>query len=326
MKTYHWGILGTGYIAQTMAEALAFVPQSKLLAVGSRNAETADAFAEKYHCKAYSNYEAVANDPEIDIVYIATPHNLHCTNTLMCIAKGKHVLCEKPFAVNGGEVRLMMDAALAKGVFLMEALWTRFNPLVIEAKKVLDSGQLGNIKLMTGDFGLSIPQVPTNRHLSKELIGGSVMDLGIYPIFLAQIMMGKPKTISAKAGIGVTGVDTNCSVTLGYEDDSLAVIYSSIIANTESDAKFYCERGCLIFDKWVHMPAKVTLTPIDMSPQVLDIQTLGNIYNYEAAEVIHCLENGKTQSERWSWNDSLILIDTLDEIRKLIGLIYEGHD
>ncbi len=326
MKTYNIGIIGTGYIAQTMAEALAFVPQARLHAVGSRNSETAKDFAAKYNCLGYSSYEAVAADPEVDIVYISTPHNLHCENTLMCIAKGKHVLCEKPFAVNAMEVDLMINAARAKGVFLMEALWTRFNPRIIAAKEVLDSKRLGKIKLLKGDFGLRIPAAENSRHHNKSLIGGSVMDLGIYPLFLAQLLMGKPKTITATAGIGPTGVDTNCSVTLGYADDALAVIYSSILAHTDCNASVYCENGDLLFDKWVHLPEKVTIVPLNENPETLEVETIDNCYNYEVEEVIKCIEQGKTQSDLWSWDDSKLLIETLDEIRRQIGLEYEGHD
>jgi len=326
MKTYNWGIIGTGYIAQTLAEALAFVPQARLHAVGSRNMETAHDFAAKYNCKGYGSYEEVANDPEVDIICIATPHNLHCQNTLMCIDKGKHVLCEKPLAVNSGEVDMMINAAREKGVFLMEALWTRFNPRIIAAKEVLDSKQLGDIKLLKADFGLRIPATENSRHHNKSLIGGSVMDLGIYPLFLAQLFMGKPKTITATAGIGPTGVDTNCAVTLGYEGDALAVIYSSILAHTDCKASVYCENGDLLFAKWVHVPEKVTIAPLNETPKILNVETEGNCYNYEVVEVMKCIAEGKLQSEMWSWNDSKLLIETLDEVRKQIGVVYDGHD
>ena len=181
MKTYNWGIVGTGFIAQKMAEALVFVPQSKLFAVASRELGTATNFAEKYNCKPFGNYEELMNNPEIDIVYVATPHNYHCENTLAAISIGKHVLCEKPFAVNSSEVCRMIDAAREKGVFLMEALWTRFNPNIIKAKEYLESGRLGKIKLITANFGDRKPYHPENRFYNKELIGGALLDMGIYP-------------------------------------------------------------------------------------------------------------------------------------------------
>ena len=326
MKTYNWGIIGTGFIARKMAEALLFVQQSKLHAVTSRSLDTATDFASSYNCKPYGSYEDLINDPEIDIVYVATPHNYHCENTLMAIRKGKHVLCEKPFAVNSREVCRMIDAAREKGVFLMEALWTRFNPNIIKVKEIIDSGQLGKIKFFNSNFGESKPYDLNNRFYSKELIGGSLLDMGIYLLFIALLLLGKPKTIQAMAAIGPTGVDHTCSVTFGYNDDSLAVFQSTILAETESKTIIYCEKGKIELSRWVYAPEKITIVPLDVESQDITQELTGNIYNYEAVEVIKCLEHGKTQSSLWSWDDSLLLISTLDEIRSQIGLVYEGHD
>ena len=326
MKTYNWGIIGTGFIARKMAEALPFVPQSALYAVASRNIETANDFATTYNCKTYGSYEELINDPEIDIVYVATPHNYHCSNTLMAISNGKHVLCEKPFAVNSREVHSMIDAAREKGVFLMEALWTRFNPNIIRAKEILDSGQLGNIKLITANFGDRKPYHPDNRFYNKELIGGALLDMGIYPLFNVLLMMGKPQTIKALAAIGQTGVDYTCSIALGYENDAMAVIHTTILTETDSKVTIYCEKGRIEFRRWVYAPENITVVPLEDESQDITQEMTGNIYNYEAVEVINCLEQGKFQSSLWSWDDSLMLIGVLDEIRAQIGLVYKGHD
>lgn len=326
MKTYKWGIIGTGYIAQKMADALLFLPNANLAAVASRSMDTAEVFAAKYHCKAYGNYEDIANDSEIDIAYIATPHSLHLQNTLMCILKGKNILCEKPFSVNGSEVRKMIEAATENNVFLMEALWTRFNPRIIKAKQVIDSGRMGKIKLIRADFGEKKPVDLNNRFYSKKLIGGSLLDMGIYPLFMAQLFMGKPKSIKASAGFASTGVDTNCSFTLGYNDDSLSVICSTMLAETDNTVTIYCEKGTIYFSKYVYAPDKIVVVPLNGEPEDITVDLIGNIYNYEAVEVVSCLEQGLTQSKLWSWDDSLLLIDTLDEIRRQIGLVYEDHD
>ncbi len=326
MKTYNWGIIGTGFIGQKLAEALAFVPQSKVYAVASRNIETANIFAEKYNCKAYGTYEELANDPEVDIIHIATPHNLHCENTLMCLNKGKHVLCEKPFAINGKEVRKMIDAAKANNVFLMDALWTRFNPNIIKVKKILDSGILGKVTLLKTDFGERKPYHPENRFFSKELTGGSLIDMGIYPLFVSIFMLGKPTKITATAGIGKTGVDTNTSFVLGYDDDKLAVISSSIVADTESAATIYCEKGHIHMSQYIYAPAKISIKMLDGESEDITEKLVGNIYNYEAVEVIECLEKGKIQSDKMSWEDTLVIIDSLDEIRRQIGLVFDAHD
>jgi len=324
MKHYNWGIIGTGFIARKMAEALLFVPHSKLYAVGSRNLNTAREFASQFRAeKAYGSYEELAADPDVDIVYIATPHNLHGENTIMCLDHGKHVLCEKPFAVNGLEVRNMIDKAGEKNRFLMEALWTRFLPGLIKAKEMIDEGQIGKIRLLKADFGINVPFDPGHRLFNKKLIGGSLLDLGIYPLFLALLMLGKPKTIKAIAGIGATGVDYNCSFTLGYEDETLAVLYSSAIAQTDITAAIYGDKGTIIFDTGWYMPVPVKMRAHDGRKITIPAESVGNGYNYEAAEVIQCLEMEKIQSDLMSWDFSLLLIDTLDAIRREIGLVYE---
>ena len=327
MKKYNWGILGTGYIAQKMAEAISFVPGSELYAIASRNISTANTFASRYNVeKSYGSYDELVNDPAVDIVYVATPHNLHYENTIMALEHGKHVLCEKPFAVNGKEVRGMIAKAKEKNLFLMEALWSRFLPNIIKAREIIESGQIGKVKLLKADFGLNRPFDPDNRLFNKQLIGGSLLDLGIYPLFLSLLILGKPDRIKAMAGMGATDVDYNCSFTLGYKDDTLAVLHSSLVAQTEIAAAVYGEKGTIVFDNWWFTPVPICIKSPEGEKIKIDLAFEGNGYNYEATEVVECLRKGKTQSDIMSWKDSLLLIDTLDEIRKEIGLVYPDHD
>jgi len=327
MKTYHWGVLGTGFIAQKMADALPLVPNSKLYAIASRNKETADSFARQYKIeKSFGSYEELVNDPSVDIVYVATPHNLHYENTMMALEHGKHVLCEKPFAVNGREVRGMIAKAKEKNLFLMEALWSRFLPNVIKAKEIIGSGQIGKVRLLEADFGLNRPFDPQNRLFNKQLIGGSLLDLGIYPLFLALFLLGKPKSMKALAGMGQTDVDYNCSFTLGYDDNTIAVLHSSLVAQTEVVATIYGEKGKIVFDRWWFTPVPIHLFNTDGEEIPVTLRFEGNGYNYEATEVVKCLSNGKPQSDLMSWENSLLLIDMLDAIRNEIGLVYPGHD
>ncbi|HEY1406056.1 MAG TPA: Gfo/Idh/MocA family oxidoreductase, partial [Spirochaetota bacterium] len=180
MKKYNWGILGPGWIAGKMAEAMPFVPNANLYAVASRTKAKADDFAGVYSIpKSYGSYEELVKDPDVDVVYVATPHNMHYEHALLALEHGKNVLCEKPFAVNGREVREMIAKAKEKNVFLMEALWSRFLPNVIKAKELVDSGAIGKVKLLDADFGLKVPFDPKHRLFNKELIGGSLLDLGI---------------------------------------------------------------------------------------------------------------------------------------------------
>ena len=326
-RKYKFGILGTGEIARRMATAFKNVEGATLYAVASRNQQSANLFAKECGVeKAYGSYEAMLSDPEVDVVYVATPHHLHHSNTLMCLEHGKHVLCEKPFAVNGREVREMIEKAREKKLFLMEAMWTRFLPQIIKAREIIESGQLGKSKLLTADFCLKFDFDPKGRQFNIDLIGGSLLDIGIYPIFLAMYMMGNPQRISSLAGIGETGVDYNCSMTFGYPDESMAVLYSSTVASTGIKASIYCENGSIVFDNWWFLPLnfKVIDNAGIETPYTFDF--VGNGYNYEVDEVVRCLNKGQIESEKMSWQFSLDLIDTLDKIRKDCNIVYPKHD
>lgn len=324
---YKFGILGTGWIAGKMAEAFAHVRGASLYAVASRSRNTADAFARKHGIeKAYEGYEVLLADPDVDVVYVATPHNLHHQNTMMSLEYGKHVLCEKPFAVNGREVREMIDKAREKNLFLMEALWSRFLPHIIKAKELVKGGRIGKINLLTADFCMMPEFNPGSRLFNKELIGGSLLDIGIYPVFLAMYMMGTPERISAMAGIGQTGVDYNCSMTFGYSDDSLAVMHSSMQSISGAHAIIHGEKGLIVFNNWWFVPGNFEVSDSDGNKQPYAFECVGNGYNYEADEVVRCLNAGKTESEIMSWQESLDLIDTLDAIRQQCNIVYPGHD
>lgn len=326
-KTIKWGIIGTGYIAQKFAEGLTVVNNSKLQAVGSRNIETARKFGEKYNIpNVYGSYEELASDPDVDVVYVATPHNLHLSNTLMCLENGKHVLCEKPFAVNGVQVRKMIEKAKEKNLFLMEAMWSRFIPNVLKAKELITNGTIGEVKFLKSDFGVNFPFDPNHRIFSRELIGGSLMDIGIYPVFLSLFLLGKPKKINATAGIGSTLVDNTCSMGFSYDKDLVSVLYSTSIAKTDVTSEIHGTKGKIIFDEWWFTPVPMHHIDEHGNKHSYNFDFKGNGYNYEAEEVVNCLLQGKKQSDKMSWEDSLLLIDTLDEIRKQCGIVYPGHD
>lgn len=327
MKTYRWGILGTGVIAKKMTDALALVPQSQLVAVASRDINKAREFANQNAIeKAYGSYEDLVKDADIDIVYVATPHSNHCTNTLLALNNGRNVLCEKPLAVNGHEVREMIACAGKNNRFLMEAMWSRFLPNIIKAKEIIDSGTLGKVNLITADFGIGVPFNAQHRLYNRELAGGSLLDLGVYPLFLSLLLLGKPDDISASAVIGATKVDYTCSFTLKYGNEALALMHSSILANTDTTAVVYCEKGKIIFDKWWYRPVSFTVVMADGNEERHDFDTPGNGYQYEAMAVVQSLEEGKTQSNLMTWDDSLLLMDTMDAIRRITGINYPGHD
>lgn len=322
-----WGIIGTGNIARKFAYALKFVEGAELYTIGSRNIESAENFTSEFGAvKSYGSYEEAANDKNVDVFYIATPHNLHLENTLMCLDNGKHVLCEKPFGVNGKEVRQMTAKAKEKNLFLMEALWSRFLPNIIKAKEIIGSGDIGKVKLLTSYFSFKSTHGPEHRQFNKDLCGGSLLDIGIYNIFLSLYLLGKPNNFKAAAGMGNTNVDSSCSVTFKYDDETLAVTFSSFLANAPIVAEIHGEAGKIFLEEKWFCPSNIRLTNNKGIENVITFNFKGNGYNYEADEVVKCIREGKTQSDIMSWEKSYELIDMLDSIRKDIGLVYEKHD
>jgi predicted dehydrogenase len=322
-----WGILGTGRIARKFAEALKSVDNSELLAVGSRLFEKAKAFANEFRVyKSYGSYEEVCRDKDIDIIYIATPHHLHCANTIMALERGKHVLCEKPFGVNGREVRQMLEKARVKNRFIMEAMWSRFLPNIIKVKEIIKSGELGKVKLVTSYFSFKSFNPPEHRHFNKELCGGSLLDIGIYPVFLSLYILGKPEKIAAMAQMSPNGIDYSCSMTFKYPDESLAVMHSSFLANEGIVSEIHCEKGKIVIpDRWF-TPVSIKTVTFNGAEKDYNFEFRGNGYNYEADEAVKCVQSGKIESDIMNWNFSLDLIDTLDRIRKECGIIYPNHD
>lgn len=327
MKTFNFAIIGTGMIANKMAEALDHVEGICKYAVASRNHDKATQFANKWQfSKAYGSYKDLVKDNHVDVVYIATPHNLHCENTLMCFDYGKHVLCEKPLAVNKREVDLMMSSAKEKNLFLMEAMWTRFLPQITKAKELIDNGELGQINLLAADFCINKKVDPADRKFNRDLIGGSLLDIGIYPIFLSQYLIGEPHSFVATAGIGDTQVDYSCSMTLKYEGTKLGVVYSSFIADSGVNASVYGDKATLKFDPMWFTPVPFKLIDQDGNEKEHSFDFVGNGYNYEVDEVVDCLNKGLIESPKMSWDHSIALISLLDKIRYECGITYPGHD
>jgi len=208
MKTIKWGILGLGKIAHSFAKDLLTVPGNQLTAVASRTLEKAEDFKAEFNAvKAYGSYEALAVDPEVDVIYIATPHVRHCEDSILCMQNGKAVLCEKPFAMNASEVERMIASSKAHNVLLMEALWTRIMPHFNFALEEIATGKYGKIEKITSDFCFDAEFNPQGRLWDKQLGGGALLDVGIYPIFCVLAFLGKPDKITAKAKMGKTQVD-----------------------------------------------------------------------------------------------------------------------
>ena len=322
-KTINWGIIGLGNIAHKFATDLLTIEDVKIYAVASRNQEKANEFASKYNAtKAYSSYEALAKDPHIDAVYIATPHTLHKENTILCLDHGIAVLCEKPFAMDSDEVNEMITKAKDKNVLLMEALWTYFLPHYRYVLKALEDRIYGDVLKLEADFGFYRAFDNSSRLFNKSLGGGSLLDIGIYPIFASLSALGIPKHIKANATYFENGADSSCDMVFEYEKNVKAILKSTLIEDTPTEAIFYCKKGIIKINHQFHNPSTISLIPNEGEAETIDFNNKTIGYNYEAIHFNELLRQGKTESNVMSFEFSQSLIKTLDDVRNLINLHY----
>lgn len=318
----NWGILGPGSIANRFAKGLQSVPDAKLYAVGSRSLQKADEFADKHDApKRYSRYEELAADPDVQAVYIATPHPQHKDAALLCLNHGKAVLCEKPFTVNAKEAAEVIELARAKDLFLMEGMWARFFPGMVRVRELLASGAIGEARMLQADFGFRTDVNPEGRLFSPALAGGGLLDVGVYPISLASMIFGTPTGVSGQAQIGETGVDEMAAVTLKYAQGQLASIVTGVRINTPSEATIFGTEGSLKLHSPFWNPVKLTLSAGGKTEE-LSVPFEGEGFNYEAQEVQSCLRAGKTESAIMPLDETLAIMQTLDTLRSQWGLKY----
>jgi len=316
-KFYKWGILGPGRIAGKFADGLKILPNAERYAVASRSWERAEAFKEKHgFTKAFGSYEEMLADPELDIVYIATTNNLHFEHTMLCLEAGKAVLCEKPFASNQSQVEQMVNKSREKNIFLMEALWSRFIPSMIQFKENVEKGAIKRPLLLQCNFGFISPFDPNNRIYNPELGGGSVPDIGIYPVFVAMYLFGKPESIEVVSAPAPTGTDWTTSVLFNHRNKEISMLTSSFQMILDNEARVYGEGGYLKLHSMFHIPTRLTLRTNDGRESEIPLDHTGNGYNYQAAEVMDCIDKGLIESPLLPHSFSLDLIQVLDEISK----------
>lgn len=318
-KKIRFGIIGAGRIAQKFATGIKHVEDAQLVAIASRSIESADDFGDKFDIeKRYGSYQELAEDPDIDVVYISTPNSLHKEHTLLCLGNKKAVICEKPFGVNRSEVEEMIQVAKENNVFLMEAMWTRFFPVVKAVKQWVEEGLIGNVKMIEGDFGFKSETGYGDIRFNKALAGGSLMDVGIYPLsFASMIYKVQPKNVKVLADIGKTGVDEQAAVILGYENGSLGLLSCGMVAETPKNVYITGEKGHIhIPDVWYAQTA--TLKVAGKDDVTIDMPMEGNGYNHEVQEVVRCIQEGKFESDIMPLNETLEIIDTLDKIKAQI--------
>ena len=325
MEKIRWGILGTGAIARKFAADLSLVDDAELIAVGSRTKAGADDFGGLFlvkHC--HGSYEALVNNEEVDVIYIATPHSFHYEHTLLCLNHSKAVLCEKPFAINARQAIEMIALAKEKKLFLMEALWTKFQPHYIKMQEMISQGKLGDITSVLANFGFK-PAEPVNvRLFDPNLGGGTLLDIGIYNVFMALSTLGKPWQIDAVMAPAPTGVDQQCAITFRYRNGAMASLFSSFSADLPVEAEICGTDGRLKLTARFYEPSStLEFYKGRQEKQVIPIlKESGFGYQYEARHVNECLKNKLTESPVISFADTLQLMETLDKIRAIAGIHY----
>ena len=323
-----WGILSTGAIATKFAEGLQFVPEAELVAVGSRSKTAADAFADMFNIeRRYDTYEALAADANVDVIYVGTPHSFHKENTLLCLNHGKAVLCEKPFAINAAEADLMIETAREKGVFLMEAMWSRYLPVMQRVRELLSEGVIGDVMQLTADFGFHNTADPTNRLYDPAMGGGALLDIGVYPVSMASMVCGTPDRIQSIAYLGETGVDEHAAILLGYEHNpALTTITTSMRVQSHRSAIINGTKGRIrLPEPWWKTP-RFTLEVHQGETSEIDVPIAGNGYNYQAVEVGRCLRAGLLESDVMPLDETASVMRTMDAIRAQWGLRYPMED
>ena len=317
-----WGIIGCGKIAHKFVSDLALIDDAVLTAVASRSYEKADEFAQKHKAKkAYGSYDELFLDPEVDIVYIATPHHLHAELSIKAMESNKHVLCEKPLSINHKEAKSIIETSRRTKRFFMEALWTRFNPSFVEVKKRIDDGDIGEIKYINADFAFRSDFSIDDRTLNINLGGGAILDIGIYPVFLCYSLLGIPKEILAKSIFHKTASsDVQTSMIFHY-DEAQAILYSSFESQSDMVARISGTKGQIYLnDRWHHANGYTLIK--NGKEQEIENPVLGLGYSHEILESHDCLRKNSIESPKWSHQNSLDLISILDDVRKQVGLKY----
>lgn len=317
-----WGIVGAGNIAHSFSKDLALVIGGELTAVASRDLDKARSFANEYGApNAFGSYEELFTSDTVDVIYIATPHTTHAELSIAAMKAGKNVLCEKPVGVNKGEVEAMIKVAKENNVFFMEALWTRFNPTIKKVKELVDNGTIGDIGYLHADFAFyALDRDENGRLLNPALAGGSLLDIGIYPIFLSYLMLGIPKDIKATANFYKTGVEVQISMIFNYEK-AQAILYSGLNSNSEMKAEIAGSKGSIFVHPRWHETSGYTLE-INGDSSVVEVGKVGKGYTYEIEEVHKCLNAGKTESDLWSHQNSRDLIEIMDTVRSKTGIVF----
>jgi predicted dehydrogenase len=317
-----WGFIGTGRIAGAFAEGLRAVPDAELVAAWSTS-RGAPQFAENYEVpRLHKTREDLLCDRDVDVVYVASPHSSHMEHGIAALNAGKPVLCEKPFAINAEQAERVIRTAREKRVFVMEAMWTRFFPLMVKLRQMIAEGIIGEVRMVASDFGFRAAFDPKNRAFNPELGGGALLDVGVYCVSLASMLFGPPERIAGLAHLGASGVDEQSAMVLAHGKGELAMCYTAVSTETPQEASIMGTSGQIrIHSPW-WKPTKMSVMAGGRPVEDIEFAVEGNGYNYEAAEVMRCLREGKLESPTMSLDESLSIMRTMDQLRAEWGLKY----
>jgi predicted dehydrogenase len=324
MDTTRWGIIATGKIAHSFAADIAVTPGATLAAVGSRRLASAQEFASRYgdeRTRAYDSYEKVAQDPDVDVIYVATPHTFHPDNVRTCFEAGKAVLCEKALALNAADAETLVAEARQRGLFFMEAMWMRCNPTIRAVQDMVATGAIGDVTAVSADFGFVPDKPPDHRVFDPSLGASSLLDIGIYPLTFAWLFLGEPRSIVSTGTLSDRSIDLSCASLLSYDDEATATLSGTMLALTPSRAAVSGTRGNVELPRRFHCPSEYTVTLADSEddPTTYAVEVLGNGYVHEIEEVHRCLREGRTESDLVPLDDTVSLMRQMDLIRGQIG-------
>ena len=326
MSNFSWGILGPGGIAQAFAKDLTFIEGHTIGAVGSRSLTNAQSFANTFGGTAYGSYEELVADSSIDAIYVATPHPAHHDNVILALNAGKPVLCEKPFAVNAQQAQAMVDAAAKNKVALMEAMWARFLPHYAKVREIVASGVLGPILSIHADHGQRLADQGIARLVDPQLAGGALLDLGIYPISFAHMILGNPTSITSKAVMTDRGVDAQTSMIFSYDNGAQAVLTTTMIEQTPCRAVVAGLHGWLEIDRTFYNPASMRVILNDGSVTEYPSAYAGHGLREQAESFKQIVQSGAVESKVLTWKDTVDIMKSMDTVRSQIGLKYPFED
>ncbi|MEO8889771.1 MAG: Gfo/Idh/MocA family oxidoreductase [Jatrophihabitantaceae bacterium] len=323
MEPIRWGILGAGGIAAKFASDLASAPGSTTAAVAARDADRAEAFAAAHAVtRSYGSYRELVDDPEIDVVYIATTHAHHHEHALLALRAGKPVLVEKAFTLNARQAREVVAEARARQLFCMEAMWMRFHPLVGQAAQIALSGELGDVVGLRADLSKKFEYDPDGRLFDPAAGGGALLDLGVYPVTLAWMLLGRPDTVQVTGSRGPTGTDLTAALQFGYCDGRVGQLYCSANSDSPYAALLTGTDGWVRFEGRMHHPTALTVHTGDGDRVLAAPPVQGNGFEWEIAEVERCLRAGVTESQLAPLDETIAVLDILDEARRQLGVRY----